>query len=48
MTIDTDGNVWVAVYGANRVLKVDPRKSETLLQTIEIPANQVTKYKINF
>lgn len=41
MAIDTDGNLWVAVFGAYRLIKVDPRRPETLLQTIEIPANQV-------
>ncbi|KAJ3633357.1 hypothetical protein MTP99_010311 [Tenebrio molitor] len=42
MTIDSDGNLWVAVFGGGRVLKVDGSKSETLLDTIEIPAEQVT------
>jgi gluconolactonase len=42
MTIDSDGNLWVAVFGGSRVLKVDGSKSETLLDTIDIPAEQVT------
>ncbi|EFA03134.2 regucalcin [Tribolium castaneum] len=42
MTIDTDGNLWVAVFGGNRVLKIDGNKSETLLDTINMPAEQVT------
>ncbi|RZC37252.1 SGL domain containing protein [Asbolus verrucosus] len=42
MTIDTDGNLWVAIFGGNRVIKIDPRNPETLLQTISIPACQVT------
>nr|CAI5866616.1 unnamed protein product [Callosobruchus analis] len=42
MAIDTDGNLWVAVFGAYRVIKIDPRKPETLLETINIPAKQVT------
>jgi gluconolactonase len=42
MTIDSDGNLWVAVFGGGRVLKVDGSKSETLLDTIDIPAEQVT------
>jgi gluconolactonase len=42
MTIDTDGNLWVAVFGGGRVLKVDGSKSETLLDIIDIPAEQVT------
>lgn len=41
MTIDVDGNLWVAVFNGYRVIKIDPRKPETLLQTIEIPAKQV-------
>lgn len=40
MTIDTDGNLWVAVFDGGRVLHVDPRTSK-LLATIEIPAKQV-------
>ncbi|CAH1118002.1 unnamed protein product [Phaedon cochleariae] len=42
MTIDTDGNLWVAVFNGSKVIKIDPRKPETLLQTIPIPAKQVT------
>ncbi|KAG5883046.1 hypothetical protein JTB14_010435 [Gonioctena quinquepunctata] len=42
MTIDTDGNLWVAIFNGNRVIKIDPRKPETLLETIPIPAKQVT------
>jgi gluconolactonase len=42
MTIDSVGNLWVAVFGGGRVLKLDGSKSETLLDTIDIPAEQVT------
>ncbi|XP_967668.2 uncharacterized protein LOC656019 [Tribolium castaneum] len=42
MAIDTDGNLWVAVFNGYRVIKIDPRKPETLLQTIQLPAKQVT------
>ncbi|KAG5887000.1 hypothetical protein JTB14_024216 [Gonioctena quinquepunctata] len=42
MTIDTDGNLWVAVFGESKVIKIDPRRPETLLESIELPANQVT------
>ncbi|XP_060518780.1 regucalcin-like [Cylas formicarius] len=38
MTIDTDGNLWVAVFNSNSVLKIDPRTPETLLETVKIPA----------
>lgn len=42
MAIDTDGNLWVAVFNGNRIIKIDPRKPETLLESIPIPAQQVT------
>jgi len=42
MTIDVDGNLWVAVFSSHSVLKIDPRKPETLLDTIKLPAKQVT------
>ncbi|CAD0201975.1 unnamed protein product [Chrysodeixis includens] len=41
MTIDTDGNLWVAVFWGSNILKIDPRKNK-LLQTIPIPTSQVT------
>lgn len=40
MTIDTDGNLWVAVFDGARILHINPNTSE-LLQTIKFPANQV-------
>lgn len=42
MAIDTDGNLWVATFGGGRIIKIDPRKPETLLYTISLPAKQVT------
>ncbi|RZC40812.1 regucalcin-like, partial [Asbolus verrucosus] len=42
MTIDSDGNLWVAVFGGNRVIKIDGKKPETLLDSIQLPALQVT------
>nr|BAM19641.1 regucalcin [Papilio xuthus] len=41
MTIDTDGNLWVAVFDGSCVLKIDP-KAGSVLQKIPIPAKQVT------
>ncbi|XP_052754797.1 regucalcin-like isoform X3 [Galleria mellonella] len=41
MTIDTDGNLWVANFDGHRVLKIDPRTG-SLLEKIRIPALQVT------
>lgn len=40
--IDTDGNLWVAVFGGGRVIKIDPRTPETILDTIYFPAKQIT------
>lgn len=40
--IDTDGNLWIAVFNGYKVIKIDPRQPETLLDTIKIPAKQVT------
>nr|XP_023014163.1 regucalcin-like isoform X1 [Leptinotarsa decemlineata] len=42
MAIDTDGNLWVAVFNGYRVIKIDPRKADTLLDSIQIPSKQVT------
>lgn len=49
MTIDADGNLWVAVFGGSRVIKIDWHKPETLLDTVELPALQVNffHFKIN-
>lgn len=41
MTIDTDGNLWVAVFGTSRVYQIDPKIPDTVLQYIEFPAKQV-------
>ncbi|CAK1585081.1 unnamed protein product [Parnassius mnemosyne] len=41
MTIDTDGNLWVANFDGHQVLKIDPKKGK-LLEKIRIPALQVT------
>jgi hypothetical protein len=41
MTIDTDGNLWIAIFNGFRVIKIDPRRPETLLDTIPIPSKQV-------
>ncbi|XP_074040648.1 regucalcin-like isoform X2 [Leptinotarsa decemlineata] len=42
MTIDSDGNLWVAIFLGSKVIKIDPRRPETLLETIEFPASQIT------
>ncbi|KAK4879087.1 hypothetical protein RN001_007233 [Aquatica leii] len=41
MTIDTEGNLWVAVFNGSRILKINPNTSE-LLTTINFPAKQIT------
>ncbi|XP_066157867.1 regucalcin-like [Euwallacea fornicatus] len=42
MTIDVDGNLWLAIFNGYKVVKFDPRNPETLLEIVEIPAKQVT------
>lgn len=41
MTIDTDGNLWVAVFGAGGVYNIDPRTGK-LLRKVDIPSPQTT------
>ncbi|GJQ86435.1 hypothetical protein Trydic_g10342 [Trypoxylus dichotomus] len=41
MTIDSDGNLWVAVFDGGCLLHIDPRTSK-LLSTIKFPAKQIT------
>ncbi|XP_031628235.1 regucalcin-like [Contarinia nasturtii] len=41
MTIDTDGNLFVAAFGGSKVLKVDSKKGKVVLE-IPIPAEKVT------
>lgn len=44
MTIDTDGNLWIAIFSCSRVIKIDPRKPDTLLETIMFPAKYVSTF----
>ncbi|XP_017785409.1 PREDICTED: regucalcin-like [Nicrophorus vespilloides] len=41
MTIDTDGNLWVAVFDGGRLLHINPNTGK-LIQTIYFPAKQIT------
>jgi sugar lactone lactonase YvrE len=41
MTIDTDGNLWVALWGGSGVACVDPQQG-AVVGKIEVPAPQVT------
>lgn len=39
--MDKDGNLWVAVFSASKVIKIDSSKPETLLDVIVLPVPQV-------
>ncbi|CAH2085064.1 unnamed protein product [Euphydryas editha] len=41
MTLDSDGNLWVAVFNSSSVVKIDPETGK-ILQRVPIPALQVT------
>lgn len=41
MTSDSDGNLYVAIFGGSAVLKIDPNSGK-LLQTIKMPVKYVT------
>nr|QTY40895.1 venom polypeptide precursor [Doratifera vulnerans] len=41
MTIDTDGNLWIACHGGGKVIKVDPRAGK-LIEQHKLPAAKVT------
>ncbi|XP_063241869.1 regucalcin-like [Bacillus rossius redtenbacheri] len=41
MTIDTEGNLWVACFNGGQVIRVDPRSGK-LLSTVKVPSPQTT------
>lgn len=41
MTLDTDGNLWVAVFGESGVYNIDGKTAQ-LIRKIEIPSKQTT------
>ena len=41
MTIDTDGNLWIALYNGNGVLNIDPRTG-LVIRFVELPVKGVT------
>ncbi|XP_020286684.1 regucalcin-like isoform X2 [Pseudomyrmex gracilis] len=41
MTIDTDGNLWIALFGGHHIINVNP-KTKQLLRKIKLPAENVT------
>lgn len=43
MTIDNDGNLWVAVFNGGCLLHINPITSE-LITTINFPAQQVCNF----
>lgn len=45
MTLDADGNLWIAVWGAGAVAHVDARTGK-LLQRIDLPAKQVCRFSV--
>lgn len=42
MTIDNNGDLWVAVYGGGVIIKVDPNKTNSIKQTVEVPFKNPT------
>ncbi|XP_050501744.1 regucalcin-like isoform X3 [Diabrotica virgifera virgifera] len=42
MTLDADGNIWLAVFGSSKVYQIDASKPETVLRVVELPAAQIT------
>ncbi|KAJ8973400.1 hypothetical protein NQ317_006466 [Molorchus minor] len=41
MAVDYEGNLWVAVFNGSKVIKIDPRKPEAVVKTIQIPTKQI-------
>lgn len=46
LTIDSKGNLWIAVFGVSKVINIDPRKPDTLLGSLNFPAKYVSIYLI--
>ncbi|KAF5301532.1 hypothetical protein FQR65_LT08836 [Abscondita terminalis] len=42
MTIDLDGNLWVAVFQGNQVLNISTKEPESLLRSVEMPESLIT------
>ncbi|CAG9831046.1 unnamed protein product [Diabrotica balteata] len=42
MTLDKDGNLWVAIFESSRVYKINPKISDTVLQILQFPNSQIT------
>ncbi|CAH2046716.1 unnamed protein product, partial [Iphiclides podalirius] len=41
ITIDTDGNIWAAIFEGEQILKIDPRSGQ-ILQEVRLPVPQLT------
>ncbi|XP_072380392.1 regucalcin-like isoform X2 [Diabrotica undecimpunctata] len=42
MTLDKEGNLWVAIFESSRVYKINPRIPDTVLQILQFPNSQIT------
>ncbi|XP_072381758.1 regucalcin-like isoform X2 [Diabrotica undecimpunctata] len=42
MTLDSDGNIWLALFNSSKVYQLDPSNPETVLKVLEFPAAQIT------
>ena len=42
MTIDTDGFLWIALFNAGKVIRIDPMTGETNFEVLVPSAKQVT------
>ncbi|KAF5301533.1 hypothetical protein FQR65_LT08837 [Abscondita terminalis] len=42
MTIDLDGNLWVAVFQGNQVLNINTKEPESLLRSVHMPESLIT------
>jgi sugar lactone lactonase YvrE len=41
MTIDVEGNLWLATYRGRKILRIDPR-TQALLDSVELPCLNIT------
>lgn len=46
LTIDANGNLWVALFGGNGFIKIDPRSPQTVLDRIQMPAYEVNTFTV--
>lgn len=41
MTIDVEGNLWVALVGAGKIVQINPQQPEKVQKSIELPTKLV-------